>query len=580
MSHRSLFRLVLVLFAFVMFPNFVMAGEVLKPLASQITTPVGDVQAYGATQVPMITFGADYAEIHANGDAKVTTADSIWGRLGLNISLVLQDDFKAQVRDYLSGKSPYLRGELGMINEMTEGWNDPRVKPRVAALLTRSTGGDVVDVMPGIKTVEDWRGKRVAFQADGPHMYWLWVILDSNRMKLSDVKLVPMKNLSGKDSPAEALKMGKADIAFVISPDHLALTSGGTVGTGAEGSVKGARGFMTSKTGSYIVHDVYVVREDYYQSHRDEVDKFTRGIMKSQEELGVLFAEKKSEQYKKALKAFATIILGSPAAVADAEGMFGECTMAGFSENKKFFGEANYPRGFANVNKEIQIALKAYGVLTTGSVLAWAEWDFDAMQKASMLVAKPAAPALNSAVVAAAVTRQAQAGTLGNNQIFPTFSIYFTPEQKEFAPAQYADAFEKIATDAGRFGGAVIVINGNADPLGYLKAKKSGVQQGELSKIKQAALNLSVSRALQVRDAIIAFAKSKGISLDISQFSMVGNGFRTPKSGLKSSGACNDAWLANDDPCPPKSQAAWAENMRVDFNIVSVEAEAGAFEQL
>ena len=50
---------------------------------------------------------------------------------------------------------------------------------------------------------------------------------------------------------------------MAISPDALKLTSNGTVGTGSEGSVKGARMLLSTKTASRIIADVYAVRKDY-----------------------------------------------------------------------------------------------------------------------------------------------------------------------------------------------------------------------------------------------------------------------------------------------------------------------------
>ena len=34
------------------------------------------------------------------------------------------------------------------------------------------------------------------------------------------------------------------------------------------------------------------------------------------------------------------------------------------------------------------------------------------------------------------------------------------------------------------------------------------------------------------------------------------------------------------DPCPPKTEAEWQSNMRVEFRILQVEAEASAFKPL
>ena len=72
----------------------------------------------------------------------------------------------------------------------------------------------------------------------------------------------------------------------------------------------------------------------------------------------------------------------------------------------------------------------------------------------------------------------------------------------------------------------------------------------------QAALNLSKKRADAVRDAVAKFAKQAEVNLDMSQIVPVGAGVTEPVIAK------------------PKSPTEAKENMRVEFRIVRVEAEA------
>ena len=56
------------------------------------------------------------------------------------------------------------------------------------------------------------------------------------------------------------------EVITVIVPDALALTSNGTVGTGSEASVRGAKILLSTKTANRIIADVYAVRSDYFRS--------------------------------------------------------------------------------------------------------------------------------------------------------------------------------------------------------------------------------------------------------------------------------------------------------------------------
>ena len=80
---------------------------------------VGSVQVQsvakgGAVEVPYILWGGDVATFLANGDLK-TKPSSIFQQSGLDIQLVPGDDFVGQVKNYMQGKSPFLRGTMHMI---------------------------------------------------------------------------------------------------------------------------------------------------------------------------------------------------------------------------------------------------------------------------------------------------------------------------------------------------------------------------------------------------------------------------------------------------------------------------------
>ena len=114
---------------------------------------VGDVSTRTPVRVPMITWGGDIATILANGNAAKTRSGSIFAGQGLNLELVRQDVFSQQVRDYMQGESPYLRGTLGMINMASELLSkDPRTKPVVIYQMTWSAGGDALVVKSDVRT--------------------------------------------------------------------------------------------------------------------------------------------------------------------------------------------------------------------------------------------------------------------------------------------------------------------------------------------------------------------------------------------------------------------------------------------
>ncbi len=94
----------------------------------------------------------------------------------MNLKLVAGDDFVGQVRNYLSGKTPFLRGTTAMLGLASEviGAN-PATKPVVFLQLTWSQGDHMVG-RGGVK-LNELKGKKVVLQRGGPHVGLLDEIL-------------------------------------------------------------------------------------------------------------------------------------------------------------------------------------------------------------------------------------------------------------------------------------------------------------------------------------------------------------------------------------------------------------------
>ena len=202
------------------------------PLVQVIEPTVGKVRG-DTIQVPMITWGGDIATIYGNGNTDKTAAGSLFAQRGLRLKLVREDDFIKQIKAYMRGDSPFLRGTMGMLNMAMEVLGrDPRTQPVVVYQMTWSTGGDALVVKSGIRTPADLCGKTIAVQAYGPHVDYLTrVVADACRLA-SEVRIKWTADLTG---PSAALQDDPSvDAAVVLIHDAQALTSGGTVGTGAD----------------------------------------------------------------------------------------------------------------------------------------------------------------------------------------------------------------------------------------------------------------------------------------------------------------------------------------------------------
>ncbi len=521
----------------------------------------------GPYELPLITWGGDIATIAANGSAAITQKQSVFGKSGLAYKLVREDRFQKQLNNYIAGKSPFLRGSMSMINmaaSAVKGNN--ALTPVVFYQLTWSSGGDALVVKNTIKRAKDLCGKTIALNMDGPHLNYAYRILSDAGCNISHNKFVWTKDLSGTDeTPLAALRGKHVDAAFMITPDALAATSGGGVGDGSEDSIRGASILLSTKTANRVIADVYAVRNDYYQAHKSNIEKLALGLAKAQESLRSL--KSGTAAYNKLMTASGKILLDAPEASADAAALLQDATAVGMSGNISFFTYQHNLRNFKQIVSESAQGIKALGMVkSTGKVL---QADLNYAMLANGVSKTPLKkPTFNVNQVAKVVETKQKQGTLDDSTVFE-FEIFFKPNQKVFNEALYQDQFKRVTRLAQTYAGAVITVEGHSDPMGYLRKKKAGESVFVLNQIKQSAKNLSMTRAQQVRDAIVSYGNAHHVPLDQSQFSVVGHGISDPKTGV-----------CGSDPCAPRTEKEWLSNMRVVFRILQVEAEESAFAPL
>ena len=543
-----------------------------KPLSQLVSTNLKPVTNTGIVKVPMITWGGDIATI-------LGEMDGIYKSNGLTVSLFKEDDFKKQVQMCLNGETPYLRGTLGMINSAAEAFKGSGTELVVIYQLTWSIGGDAMIVRDGknLKNI-----KKVALQMYGPHMDYA-ANLFNKAGRINQVEFKWMTNLTISDKqagkavdPVTAFQEDASlDAAMCIIPDALLLTSNGTIGTGSEGSVKGASILLSTKTASRIICDVYAVRKDYFDANKNSVMSFVKSLLQSEETLRNLTGNKTAQQakYRQLISEAAEKLMGSSQFTSDAEALLADCEYVGFNGNKSFFTGAGTTRNFNTLNSEIQTAFKSMGFMTTALTLKQASWDYTQLVSGLKNAAQTAEtkPKFNQSKVAQSVENKINAESTSWEEEGTLFvvEINFEANQSEFSIEQYAADFDLALDIAETNSGALVVIEGHADPLGILKAEKAlannepdAKSKAEIGQMKQQVKSLSLERAQNVRKSFLQYCKSKKINIDESQFVAVGVGVATPKYN------------------PPRTKEEWAANRRVVFRIKQVEAELEEFSPL
>ena len=538
-----------------------------KPLTRVVTPRLKPIEA-GSKIVYVITWGGDVSLVYG-------VQEGLFRQEGLDITLSLENDFAKQVQAVLDGKTPYLRGTMGMINAAAEVFKAAGTDLVVIVQLTWSTGGDTMTVRPSVRTPNDLKGKTIALQLFGPHMDYMTNLLHSAGIRPSQATLRWLKELTLPTydtqgaivDPVSAFAADdKVDAVMAISPDALKLTSGGTVGTGAEGSVKGARILLSTKTASRVIADVYAVRKDYFDTHRAQVQKFVHAVLSSQEALTALLANKPSQQakYRQVLAKSADLLLGAPQATADVESMLEDCEFVFHAGNVAFFTGVGTTRTLTTLMEEIQPAFIDMGLLTTRVALQSAGWDYNQLAAGLKHTRVVATAKFDPGRAQQAVEKQlaVEPGAWETEGTLFVIEIAFDPNQSIFAEDRYAKDYQKALQVAQTYGGALVVIEGHSDPLGILQARQKGERTEMLDQMRQVAKNLSLARASSVRSSFLQYGKDHGIHIDQSQFIAIGRGVEAPKFD------------------PPRTKDEWAANRRVRFVIKQVEAELTEFKPL
>ncbi len=528
------------------------------PLSTKIQQRLQPVKS-GSWKVPIITWGGDMATIYAEQQGMLSNSV-------LKATLFREDNFKKQVERCLAGETPFLRGTLGMINAAAETFKAKGTELVVIYQLTWSVGGDALVVRSG-KSLKN--AQQVALQLYGPHMdYAANLFKQSGRLKSVQFKWVseltlPTFNAQQIIDPVSAFQSDtNLDGVMCIIPDALMLSSNGATGTGAEGSVKGAKILVSTKTASRIIADVYAVRKDYYDANKSKVKQFVQVLLKAEEGLRDLKKQPQSAAYRNLLKKSAEYYFGTAQATADAQALLGDCEFVGYNGNVSFFTGQGTLRTFKTLNSEIQQAFISMGLMRGKTTLTHANWDYTQLASGLKYATRKAEKAkFDQSKVATKVEEQISVEPTKWEEEGTLFvvEINFAPNQSSFTAQQYASDFQQALNIAETYRGALIVIEGHSDPLGVLRAEQDGEKKQVINAMQQQAKNLSLQRAQNVRKNFLTYAKNKKINIDESQFVAVGLGIKTPKYN------------------PPKTEAQWKANRRVVFRIKQVEAEMTEF---
>ena len=267
-------------------------------------------------KVQIFTWGGYAPGLYFNEGAEWSKNSRFYKDYGLKVDFVLIDDFEGSRKAWEVDEVDLLGQETGAMN--TEMERLAKYDPRVFIQVDWSRGGDAVVVGRGINTVNDLKGKKIAYGGFSPSVSFLSHMLETAGMDFDDVERV---EVASAPDAANAFKSGKVDAAIVWSPDDQA----------CKRAVAGSKVLQSTVEASNIIADVFMVKNAYLKKNKDKLEKFYEGWMKGAAEINA------SKNNLAKASSIMSEVTGVPKA--DAEGMIGSVRLTTHGDNQDFFGQ-------------------------------------------------------------------------------------------------------------------------------------------------------------------------------------------------------------------------------------------------
>ncbi len=203
-------------------------------------------------KVSLVSFHGYAPALVANGNALETQSGSLYGKKGLSVRFVIQDDIPTLATVFESGAAQCAWRTSDFWAQEQPNLRNAGLDGRAVMIVDNTQGGDAVIAKdPAIKSIEDLAGRTVALLQFTPSHGMLIDALDNSSLtarKKESVKTVFINAEEGTAGVRAAFESGHVDAAVLWDPD-LAL---------AVRNVPGAHVVYSTKTATNLIFDVMV----------------------------------------------------------------------------------------------------------------------------------------------------------------------------------------------------------------------------------------------------------------------------------------------------------------------------------
>lgn len=226
--------------------------------------------------VCVVTWGGYAGGQYFNGGFEPTTESRYYKDYGIKVAFTVIEDLVPSREAWKNDKCQVLWTTADSFS--TEAGALRAYRPKAFMQADWSDGGDVAVASREISSVNDMRGKKVAFLPASPSHTLLLRMLEAGGLDYSDI--IPVTAESAPKA-AEMFKAKSVDVGIVWSPDD----------DDAIRAVPGSKRLTTSR-GKKIIADVFYAKESYLQSHQRELKGLVEGWLRGASEINSSSAAK------------------------------------------------------------------------------------------------------------------------------------------------------------------------------------------------------------------------------------------------------------------------------------------------
>jgi len=183
----------------------------------------------------------------------IAEKEGLFAQNGINVELKWFDSYLASMEAFAAGQ---LDGNCQTLND-TISFAKDAVNGQVVVLVNdNSAGNDKIIVAPGIETIQDLKGKKVAVEEGVVDDFLLALALESNGMSREDVEIVPLET----GAAAAAFVAERVDAVGAFPPFWLVALER-----------QGSKELITSAEFPGAIPDVLAVSQTLIDEHPDQV---------------------------------------------------------------------------------------------------------------------------------------------------------------------------------------------------------------------------------------------------------------------------------------------------------------------